>query len=203
MKVVSSNSSVKDICAFELLAGQSEIHSQLTIHSRKEKGRADVWEKSNRRFRHGEDGVLRGYPEGCVDTQPNAPTHGNSVYESNIRLAVGSNHVVEAVFEFEEVLARLLAFCSFLIALRERCNVATSAEGPSFAFDHHDIGHLALAPFVQSGDDLAAHASIEGVEFLRTVKGDGAHTTLPAEQHIIFRIVGQLFDIGWREGGIL
>ena len=185
---------LQNIDTLQLFASKSKVSSQSAVQPGQEKACANVREETDRGFRHGEDRVLGSNTERCVDGKTDTATHSNAIHEGYVRLGVCRNQVVELVFKGEVVLGRLLALRSALVRCSKRSNVSTCAESSALALYDHYICELALFPLLQPGHNLSRHASIQGVELLRSVEGDGPYAVLLAKDNIIWLIARELVD---------
>ena len=91
-------SGIKHIHTPDLFTRKRQIPPQVTIHPRQEETSAHIREKPNRRLRHGEHCSFGGDADGCVDAQPHASAHGDSVHVGNVRFLICGDEVVEVVF---------------------------------------------------------------------------------------------------------
>ena len=197
VEVVRGDARVEHVGSVEPVAREGEVGTDGAVHSGEEERGANVWEEADCGLRHGEDSPLRGYPEGSVDAEADTATHGNTVHEGNVGLLVGSDIVVELVFE-SEVLGRFSPSSLGAVHLGEGSNVTAGAESLGTRALHDDhVGHVGFLPFDHSGEDLADHRRVEGVELLGSVELDRAKAVLAADDNI----VGLVFGKGLKLGG--
>lgn len=81
--------------------------------------------------------------------ETDAAAHGDAVHVGHIGLGIGSDEMVELVFEPEICLGFRLTLRTARVQLGKSCHVAAGAEGfgPGTAYDN-DVGELGLLPFL-------------------------------------------------------
>lgn len=112
--VVGGDAGVEGVDALEARGGEGEICAGGAVEAREEESAADVGEEADACFGHGEEGAFGGDADGSVDGEPNAAAHGYAVHVCDVRLAVGGDEVVQAVFEREVVFGLLDAGFAFI-----------------------------------------------------------------------------------------
>lgn len=186
---------LQNVWSLDLLARQSKVGSKCTVQSGQEEAGTDVGEEANGGLGHGKHGVLSRNAEGRVDGETDTTTHGDAIHEGHIGLGVCCDQVIELVFQGKVILRRLLASRTSLVGLSKGSNIAASTEGSSLTLDNNHVGQLALLPLLQPRHNLPCHASIERIELLGSVQGDGAHAVLVAEPDIVRLVSGEFFDV--------
>jgi len=84
--------------------GQRDITADFARQPRQGMGSADIGDQPNAGFRHCEQRALGGNPVTTMDRQPNPAAHGDSIKDRDIRVRIGRNRLVHAVFVVKEVL---------------------------------------------------------------------------------------------------
>lgn len=128
--VVGRDAGVEGVDALEAGGRQGEVGSGGAVEAREEETAADVWEEADGGFGHGEEGAFGGDADGGVHGEADAAAHGYAVHVGDVRLGVGGDQVVQAVFEREVVFGLLdagLPFSGYLLG--ESGDVAAGTEG--------------------------------------------------------------------------
>lgn len=141
---------IQRLHAHQPVARQRQIRSNLPIQSWQEKAPPHVRKEPDDGLGHRKHGALGRNPEGRVHRQADAAAHSYTIHESNVRLLVGCDQVVELVLEAEESGRLLHALGTGRAELCERLNVPAGAKRFSAgAFDDDDVGDLGLGPFLR------------------------------------------------------
>ena len=111
----------------EALAGQPAIGADLARQARQEPGGADIGEKADADFRHGELEAVAGNAMRAVHRHADAAAHDDAVDQRHIGLAESLDRGVERIFLAAEVQRLLVPAGAAQIV--ERANVAAGGEG--------------------------------------------------------------------------
>jgi hypothetical protein len=145
---------------------------------------ANIREKTDRRFGHGQLGVL------CRDTKtarladPDAAAHRDAVHEGDGRLGIGEQAVVQPVFGEEERARRDPVRRT---GVRQHTNIAPGTEaarqlgiaiGCWQVVDHHRFHVVILPPRIQGLQHALTHGSVECVQLTRAVQAYPADAAL-------------------------
>ena len=114
------------IAIADAVSGQAEIHAEAAAEVGQQMAAADVGEKADADFRHGEYGVFGQHPVRAVEGDADAAAHDDAVDQRDIGLRVGAIVGIEAVFVGEEIDRRRAAPAG-LVDVQD---VAAGGEGP-------------------------------------------------------------------------
>ena len=92
---------------------------------------SDVWKQADIGFWHGHSGVFS--DDACCGALGNthAAAHHNPIHESNVRLGIGLNQMIEGVFLSEKIIQSWIASQSRLV---KKADIATGAKAAEEAF---------------------------------------------------------------------
>ena len=156
----------------EPVPGQRKILPHPPRQPRQIPAAADIGEKPDPRFGHGELRILGRDADIARAGKADAAAHRDAVHEGDRRLGIGEQRVVHAIFGVEER-ARLGPVLR--TRFRQHPDIAASAEAPAFGMiDHHRLNGRVGAPRGQRCQDRLAHRCVERVQRLGPVEPDAA-----------------------------
>jgi hypothetical protein len=149
-----------------------------------EPGSADIREKADADFRHGELEAVAGNPVRAMHRHPDAAAHHQSVDQRDIGLAKILDRNIERIFVAPEL--QRLAVPPGLAEIVERANVAAGREGAlAGSLDHHAGNRRIVSPAIELGAQRKHHGVGDGVERLRPVERDETGRAATFEENIV------------------
>ena len=164
------------------IAGQAAIGAGFARHARQEPRRADVGEKPDADFRHGELITLAGHPMRSVDRNADAAAHHDAVDQRNVRLRIMLDQRIE--MDTHRARTQHLLLLAGAAEFPQRANIAAGRKRLARPPPSRSRARppSSCCPGAQLAVECTHHAVRHGIERLRPVERDNAGRAAPLEQ---------------------
>ena len=174
------------LAATQGLTGQAQIFATSPSQTAEKETPAHIGKQANVGFGHGHLGALGDQAQSRSLGQAHAAAHDDAIHESDVRLGVGVDQVVEGVFLGEKVFQGRVTGQSRLV---KKTNISAGAEMTEHALfvaaaDGHRQHLGVVTPSQQASRQLAHHGQGQGVQGPRPIQGDQAHPRFDFTHHI-------------------
>src|SRR3984893_3199338 len=154
---------------------QGEIDTGIAGQARQKKSRADIGEKADACFRHGEGEMFARDDMRAVHGDPGAAAHDDPIGQRDVRFGIELDAAIEAIFLAPK--AKLLGIAPGLAEIIQDLYVAARAKSLAARARYDDASDSRIAlPPVQRARHLAHHIQGQRIECLGTAERDEAAT---------------------------
>ncbi len=161
---------------------QGQMGSGFAGRPRQKIAAADIGQKADAGFRHGDGGGFGHDAVGGVRRNADAAAHDDPVHHRDNRLLVIGDLKIERIFLAPIVYGPRIGGQKRIV---DMTNVAAGAKGAlARAAQQHEIDAVVVAPPGQRFGDLARHMTRQRIEAVGAIEGDPADPAAEVDEHI-------------------